>query len=169
MRPSLVTYPPFLESEVTTTRPQPPPTVIDQFVQQREGPVRHNAHNIGSTHHISLSSVTLPRVVASRQPSSSSDGIDNLVGLTPVLQTTLFRGVPTFVTSNSGTPSRSAVSRIINKNGRIHLVSAESGSSFGDLTIQYQLPASLSPTARITPVIKPSGQLRPRSPRNFFF
>merc|ERR1712107_53489 len=59
----------------------------------------------------------------------------------------------------------SKVSRIVNDNGRIHLVNVDQTKpNIGGLVIRYQLAAHLSPTAKISPVFKSTSRL----PRKFF-
>ena len=80
--------------------------------------------------------------------------------------------VRTLPSSDDSSPSPNlqpvTVSKLINRSGRILLVNAEdSDTSFNDLTIRYQLPAAVSPSAKITPVLKVT-QGEARQPRRFF-
>merc|ERR1712098_228666 len=109
-----------------------------------------------------ISQESLPRVVAAKLPIFIRK-VDSYVRLNNLPRTPKFfkdssRGQSTSVPA-------SKVSRIVNDNGRIHLVNVDqSKPNIGGLVIRYQLAAHLSPTAKISPVFKSTSRL----PRKFF-
>jgi len=109
-----------------------------------------------------ISQDSLPRVVAAKLPIFIRKD-DSYVRINNLPRSPKF-----FKDSSRGqsvSVPASKVSRIVNDNGRIHLVNVDQTKpNIGGLVIRYQLAAHLSPTAKITPVFKSTSRL----PRKFF-
>jgi len=174
--PISLTIPPSIEADLTSFQSNKFSSNLEsnshdaQFVSNLEINLLSQSHtssrnskvfNGDPTQRVTLSPVSLLKVAIATVPVTEKD--DSFVH---------FNSIPRSPKFFNSEPSRdflvptAKVSRIVNDNGRIHLVNVESDKSRigGGLIIRYQLPAHLSPTAKISPVLKSISRL----PRTLF-